>query len=179
MSFRALFLKIRFWTRVEHTEAGGCAWDTQSRLATSPRLRLAAPLLSSQGSGAPHPPGAQSHARRWEPQATAGGTERPHCGLSKGQSCGRSGTGTPSTRGPPGCVSPRRGPPGPCLEGCLPARLPGSVSGSVLGSRHRGKLPADLGRQVAESSPNFYTVQALWELQVIFHNSRSTKDFGI
>ena len=150
--------------RVGHAKQGVCG----CRLATSPHLRLAAPLSSSQGSGASHPPGARSHARRWEPQATAGGTERPHCGLSKGQSCGRSGTGTPSTRGPPGCVSPRRGPPGPCLEGCLPARLPGSVSGSVLGSRHRGKLPADLGCQVAESSPNFYTVQALWNYKLSF-----------
>lgn len=34
------------------------------------------------------------------------------------------------------------------------------------------KLPADLGRQAAESSPDFYTVQLLWELQAILHNSR-------
>ena len=170
MSFMVLFLKIRFWTRVEHTEAGGYVWDAQSRGSEGAARPQA--LTSSQWLPCP-PLRAAGPFTLPGPGATQGGGNlRPPLGelsdltvaLSKGRAVGAPVLGPPA-QGAPWVVSPRRGPPGPDLEGFVPARLPGSVSGSVLGPRHRVKLLADLGCQVAESSPDFYTVQALWELR--------------
>ena len=145
-------------------------WDAQSRgsegAARPPALTssqwLPCPPLRAAGPFTLPGPGATQ----------GGGNLRPPLGelsdltvaLPKGRAVGAPVLGPPA-QGAPWVVSPRRGPPGPDLEGFVPARLPGSVSGSVLGPRHRVKLLADLGCQVAESSPDFYTVQALWDLR--------------
>ena len=127
MSFMVLFLKIRFWTRVEHTEAGGYVWDAQSRGSEG----AARPPALTCGQWLPYPPlRAAGPFTLPGPRAMQGGGNlRPPLGelsdltvaLPKGRAVGAPVLGPPA-QGAPWVVSPRRGLPGPDLEGFLAAR---------------------------------------------------------
>lgn len=95
------------------------------------------------------------------PRATQGGgnlrplpgTERPHWPF-QGQSCGRSGARTPSTRGP-GLYLPREGSAGPCLGGLPPSTSAWFSQRLCSWFPARRKLPADLDVRWLSPHPIF------------------------
>ena len=94
-----LFLKIRFWMRVERTEAGGCVWDMQSRgsegasrpPALTPGQRLLRPPLRAARPFSLPGPGATQGGGHLRPPP--GALRDPTVALLKGRAMGAAAQG--------------------------------------------------------------------------------------